>query len=201
MIDRYLRSAKDKVLCFTAKALQKIHPNYLSLSALAIGLMGACALALGHYGLGLALWLFNRYIDGLDGAVARISQQQSDQGGYLDIICDFAIYALLPIALTISLPTPSNLWALVALLSSFYINAASWMYLAALLEKRAVKHSLTSIIMPAGLIEGAETILFFSLFMLFPEHLYQLFSLMATLVIITVIQRLWWVFRRLSREL
>ncbi|MEZ4605660.1 MAG: hypothetical protein R2865_02330 [Deinococcales bacterium] len=88
-----------------------------------------------------------------------------------------------------------------ALLSSFYINAASWMYLAALLEKRAVKHSLTSIIMPAGLIEGAETILFFSLFMLFPEHLYQLFSLMATLVIITVIQRLWWVFRRLSREL
>jgi hypothetical protein len=70
------------------------------------------------------------------------------------------------------------------------------MYLAAMLEKRnagaASRGETTSVTMPAGLIEGAETIVFYTLFLLFPNALVLLFSLMATLVLVTASQRVGW---------
>jgi hypothetical protein len=37
-----------------------------------------------------------------DGFVARLAKKQTDFGGYLDIVCDFAIYALLPVSIASS---------------------------------------------------------------------------------------------------
>lgn len=146
----------------------------------------------GRYGLTLLAWLLNRLLDGLDGEVARNQHQQSDWGGYLDILADFVIYALLPIGLVMANPSLSGWFTLAFMLSSFYVNAASWMYLSALLEKRATRQHLTSIAMPKGLIEGVETIIFYCLFIVFHAYLPLLFSLMALLVIITIFQRLSW---------
>jgi hypothetical protein len=75
------------------------------------------------------------------------------------------------------------------------------MYLAALFEKRstgaAAGGELTAVTMPAGLIEGAETVVFFTLFLLFPGAIVPLFSLMAALVLFTAGQRVAWAIRRL----
>ena len=91
--------------------------------------------------------------------------------------------------------------ALALLLSSFYVNAASWMYLSAVLEKRSVgaaaRGETTSVTMPSGLIEGTETILFYALFLLFPGSLPLLFGAMSLLVWLTVGQRLIWALRHL----
>lgn len=153
------------------------------------------------YAAALALWLVNRIFDGLDGMLARVTQQQTDFGGYLDIVADFAVYAAVPIGLFLGRATADLGISLALLLGSFYVNAASWMYLSAILEKRCagagVRGELTTVTMPAGLVGGTETILFYSAFLIWPGALRWLFPVMAGLVVLGVFQRLWWAQRHL----
>lgn len=204
MLDSALRTTKDSLLSPVARALgPAVHPNVISLVGFAIGIGCAVSLLRGAYGSGVLLWLLNRVVDGLDGAVARMHRRQSDFGGYLDLLLDFAVYAMIPLCLAIGSQSRSALLlpALGALLGSFYINAASWMYLAAILEKRSAgaeaRGEPTSIAMPSGLVEGTETIVLFTLFILVPGALVPLFAVMAALVLITVGQRLRWAARHL----
>lgn len=176
-----------------------IHPNVVSFVALGVGLLCAAATINGAFGLGLLLWLLNRVLDGLDGLVARVHHKQSDFGGYLDLLLDFIVYLAVPIALIYALPTSENLWGGLVLLSSYILNLLSWSTLSALIEKRQIQTSarLTSMEMPTGLIEGAETILFYVLFFLFPSYLAPLLWLMAVLVLVTASQRVWWAYYNL----
>lgn len=203
MVDRYLRPSKDVVLDSLSKRLPNVPPTAITLVAFVVGLLACWLTWQGQYAWGLGLWLLNRTLDGLDGSVARQHTKQSDLGGYLDILLDFVIYALLPLALVLSMPSQARLIALAWLLVSFYVNAGSWMYLAAIVEKRftAKRYTspeLTSVTMPRGLIEGAETIFFYCLFLLFPQQLEPLFIFMALLVTITAVQRVVWALYQLE---
>lgn len=194
MFDEQLRGVKDGVFDPLAQLLQSVSPWLFSAAGLLVGLMAAAALWQQQYALGFGLWFLNRVLDGLDGAVARQCGKQSDFGGYLDIIVDFVVYAAIPAGLAVGQGETAVYLALIFLLSSFYINGASWMYLAAILEKRKLAHSnrLTTIAMPTGLIGGVETIIFYTAFMFFPSYLVWLFVLMGLLVLITIGQRLVW---------
>lgn len=134
----------------------------------------------------ILLFLCNRVLDGLDGLIARETGRQTDSGAYLDILLDFLIYALIPLALTYRHATGQESWVLLSLLfASFYINGASWMYLSGLLEKRRMSGAEpTSLAMPGGLVEGAETIVFFGLMLAMPAWLNILFGLMAAMVVL-----------------
>ncbi len=196
MRDAYLRRQKEKWLTklVTHAHLRNLAPNMVTLVALVVGLLSAAAVVAGLHWLGLLLWVVNRVLDGLDGTLARLQNKQSLFGGYLDLLLDYVIYLAVPISFVIAAPSTFNLWALVLLLSSFYVNTMSWAGLSALLEQKrlADPDRLTSIEMPSGLIEGAETILFYSLLFILPNHVAILFSVMAVLVFVTVGQRLWW---------
>ncbi|MCK7481082.1 MAG: hypothetical protein M0C28_30680 [Candidatus Moduliflexus flocculans] len=61
----------------------------------------------------------------MDGLLARVHQKQSDFGGYLDILMDFAIYSALPIGIVLSAPSPDRYLALAFMLAAFYVNGAS----------------------------------------------------------------------------
>lgn len=201
MLDHTLRGYKDRLLRPVAVALGRISPNAVTLLALVIGLTAAVMAARQMYDLGLVLWLVSRVLDGLDGMLARVSRQQTDFGGYLDIVADFAVYAALPIGLFLGRATTELGVSLALLLGSFYINAASWMYLSAILEKRQAgadaRGELTTVTMPAGLVGGTETIIFYSAFLIWPGALRWLFPVMAGLVMLGVFQRLWWARRHL----
>lgn len=201
MRDMILRQQKDRLLAPVAEyGFGWIHPNVVSIAALLVGLLAALAVMQGAYLVGLALWFGNRILDGLDGVVARTHQKQSDFGGYLDLFLDFLIYVAVPAALIFPTPTTANLWACIVLFASYYLNTMSWTILSALLEKRRMQSNnrLTSLEMPTGLIEGAETIVFYAAFFLFPNYLALLFVLMAVLVFFTAGQRLVWVYRYLD---
>jgi phosphatidylglycerophosphate synthase len=200
MRDAALRQQKDRLLQpLAARLFAQIHPNVISTVALIIGLLAAGAALYHLYWLGLGLWLLNRVLDGLDGVVARHYQKQSDFGGYLDLFFDFVVYLAVPVAFTLAMPTVPVLGALIALLASYYLNTMSWMGLAALLEKRqrTTQQRQTSLEMPTGLIEGAETIVLYATFFLFPGAVSWLFGLMALLVLFTAGQRLGWAYRYL----
>lgn len=196
MFDHLLRDFKDQLLAPLARLLRGVPPNLISVVALLFGIGAAAAAAKAAFSVGLALWLANRIIDGLDGTVARVAERQSDFGGYLDILLDFVVYAAIPVGFAISsIDRPVLIWA-VALEGAFFVNACSWMYLSAVLEKRAsgarATGELTTVTMPPALVAGFETVVFYALFFLFPEKLALLFGIMTTLVGINIVQRLLW---------
>lgn len=194
MFDTPLRKFKDKVGNPLARRLSRVSPTTVSLLGLVIALLAAWSAYRQIYFAAFALWILNRVFDGLDGLLARMHNKQSDFGGYVDILTDFVAYAALPIGLVAGSPSSERYLALAFMLASFYINTASWMYLAALLEKRALhgKDTQTSIVMPAGLIGGFETIIAFGFFTLFPAYLTILYIIFTILVFVTIAQRLIW---------
>lgn len=202
MLDHYLRGTKDYLLDLVARPLYLVHPLIITLIGLVFGLTAGILLMNQFYFWGFIFWALNRIFDGLDGTIARKNQRQSDLGGYVDILADFIVYALIPIALVIASPAFDAFVSLSFLLATFYVNAASWMFLAGILEKRKqgtkFKGELTTITMPAGLIGGAETVIFYCLFILWPQQLVPLFILMGVLVLFTTGQRLVWATRHLS---
>ena len=194
MLDQPLRHAKEALFRpLVAGPLARIHPNRVTQLACFFGLASAAAAALGQFRLALSLWLINRLLDGLDGTMARVSGRQSDWGGYQDIVLDHVVYAAIPLGVACA---SSQSWVYLAcagLQASYFVNTISWCYLAALLEKRqsgaAQSGEMTSVTMPAALIEGTETVLFFCAFLLWPAWAGGLFVLKALLVSLGVLQR------------
>ncbi len=199
MFDASLRRLKDRVEEPLVAQMKGVSPNGLTLVALLVGLAAALCAAYGLYPWALLGWLLNRFIDGLDGALARSQRKHSDFGGYFDILADYVIYAAVPVGLALGAPTFERYLALALMLSVFYVNTASWMYLAAILEKRSARDpsTATTIVMPAGLIGGFETFLAYSIFLIFPAQMALLFSIFGLLVLFTTLQRLAWAWRAL----
>ena len=85
------------------------------------------------------------------------------------------------------------------LLASFYVNTISWSYLSAIAERRraVADDRLTSIELPGGLVEGAETVVFFTAMLLLPTWTPVLCWVMAVAVAVTILQRLAWAVRAL----
>jgi phosphatidylglycerophosphate synthase len=198
VFDEWLRLFKDRLLAGPAAALGFLSPNAVTVLAFLAGAAAVAAIAAGARWTALGLWLLNRTLDGLDGTLARVQGRSSDLGAYLDILLDFAVYAAVPIALVLAAPAAGATFAALVLMACFYLNAASWMYLAALLERRGHHAGATRVVMPAGLVAGAETILFYSAAILLPRHLRTILWLMAALVFVGVVQRLIWAARRLG---
>ena len=200
MLDERMRILKEKIFVPLARPLLALPPWLFSLLGLVVGMVAAGALWQRNYLVGFLLWFLNRLFDGLDGTVARQRAQSSDLGGYLDIVFDFIVYAAIPIGLALGRSTTPVYLSLIFLLAAYYVNAASWMYLAAILEKRKASRSasVTAVTMPGGLIGGTETILFYTAFIFFPGYLVFLFSFLAVLVSFTAGQRVWWALRALA---
>jgi len=202
MFDRYLRALKDRLLSPVSRALGPgLQPDAITWLACAAGTGSAAAVLAGRMRLALGLWLVNRVLDGLDGTHARVHARESHFGAYLDIVLDFVVYAAIPAALVTVGRTYDLALAGVLLLASFYVNAASWMYLAAVLEMRregaVARGETTTIAMPSGIVAGTETIVFYTLFFLLPSHQAALFMVMAVLVLANVALRLFWAARHL----
>jgi phosphatidylglycerophosphate synthase len=165
--------------------------NGVTLTGAAVGLAAAPMIALGHFGAGLALFLANRFLDGVDGAMARATGP-TDRGAFLDIVCDFFVYATIPLGFALANPTHNALPA-ATLLASFIGTASTFLAYAAV----AAKHSSTSPSYPnkgiyylGGLAEGTETILVFCAMCLAPQYFAMFAYAFAAACLVTTITRL-----------
>ena len=171
----------------------------LTVAGLGIGLAAALCVALRLDLMALALFIANRVLDGLDGAVARASVR-TDRGGFLDIVLDFAVYGAVPLAFALRDPAPNAVPAAV-LLFAFYVNGATFLAFAAVAAKRGLENAAwadKSIYFTAGLAEGTETILFFSAMILWPAWFPVLAHAFAGLTLLSALARValaWRVFR------
>ena len=202
MTDHVLRRGKDRVLGPVAAAIPRgVHPTAITAVAVVPGLGAAAAAAAGRPALALSLWLLNRVLDGLDGTLARSRGLQSARGAYADIMLDVVVYAAIPLGMAADQGTRGAYAAAAVLLASFYVNAISWAYLSALLERRGAgaraRGESTAVSMPPGLIEGAETIVLFALALALPQWSPVIMWVMAAGVAITIGQRAVWAARNL----
>ena len=202
MFDNRMRQIKEVAFRPFAIWFRRVPPVVLTLISLLFGLLAFGLLVYQLVWLALIAWFFNRVFDALDGVVARLQGLQSDFGGYLDILVDFIVYALIPIGLVLGEPSTTGFVALTLMLAAFYVNAASWMYLSAILEKRAAgaqaQGEQTSVTMPSGIIGGTETIILYTFFIVFNQWYVWLFGLMTILVAVTIVQRLVWAVQHLE---
>jgi phosphatidylglycerophosphate synthase len=202
MFDDWLRHLKDRWMTPLALLIgPSVSPNAFTVAAALVGLFCAYLASRDAMLPAFIAWVINRLLDAIDGLQARVHGRQSDFGGYLDIMLDHIVYAAIPIGLLVAHPTPTFGIVTALLLGVCFVNGASWMYLAAILERigagARASGELTTITMPPALVAGAETIVFFSLFFLLPQYQVPLFSTMALLVAVNIVQRLIWAHRAL----
>jgi phosphatidylglycerophosphate synthase len=212
MFDIALRSYKDLLFDPVSRSVPAaVTPIRITAIAFICGL-SCCALAsAGFRYLSLFFWLLNRSLDCLDGAVARHRRQQSDLGGFLDLLCDFIVYALIPICCSCAHAYgASTSWQatellLVALLeASFFINNFILFYIAALIEKgqreglERQTNEVTSLAMRPALIEGFESGVFFTVMLAVPTMVGPFAALMFIGVTVGIAQRTWWLATALS---
>ncbi len=197
VLDQLLRPVKDRLIAPIARTLgSRLHPTTITLAAAAIGIAAAVLAWSGRYGWACALWITNRVVDGLDGAVARQTGRQSDYGGYLDMLLDVVVYSAVPIGFALGVASTPLFIAVIALLAAFYLNITSWLYLSALLEKRAEggrsARGSTSILMPSGVVEGTETIVAYGVMLLWPAAAIPIIWILAAATLAGVAQRIAW---------
>ena len=140
MFDIYLRNLKDLLIDPVArlfKGLKElgITPNTFTLMSGVFGILGVIYSYQGRKEKALTYFVLNRIFDGVDGAYARLTDQCSDFGGYLDICIDFTVYGLIPIGVTANAPSNER-WLWLSLMEvTFFVNAAGLFMLSALIEK------------------------------------------------------------------
>ena len=195
MFDKQLRVPKERALVPVARVLPpSLSPLTLSIGSLVLTLGAAAAAWAGLWGFAVVLWLSGRVLDGLDGTVARERGESSDAGGLTDIVLDTVGYAAVPLGIAANLDSRTTWIAVAILMAAFYVNAVSWAYSAALFEKRdagANRHGeMTSTTMPTGLVEGTETIVFYTVILAFSQWATTVMVVMAAAVALGVLIRL-----------
>ena len=194
MMDRWAVALLRPGLQAGARTLVRagVRADAVTWTGFAIGLGAAVCIAHQAFLVGLALLLLSRLLDGLDGAVARLTQP-TDRGAFLDITLDFLFYASIPLAFAWADPL-RNALAAATLLAAFVGTGSTFLAFAVLAERRG----LTSAAYPAkglyylgGLTEATETLLVFAAMCLWPQAFSVIAAGFAGLCVLTVLTRLW----------
>jgi phosphatidylglycerophosphate synthase len=199
VLDRAIQQVLKPVLTRVARGLVQlgVGADALSFIGFALGMAAALSIAFQHFMVGLVLLLLSRLMDGLDGAVARLTTP-TDRGGFLDITLDFLFYAAIPLAFAVADPVHNALPAAV-LLASFMGTGSSFLAFAAVAAKRELASTEfpdKSIYFLGGLTEATETIAAFVAMCLWPQWFAPIAYGFAALCAITTALRIGWGWQR-----
>lgn len=203
MFDARLRPLIDMPLNAIARTLSGtgITPNFITGVGFFLGLLAAGCLVLKLDYAALVLILGSRFMDGLDGAVARhaaprsrhpnAKSQESDLGGYYDIVSDFLFYSGIILAFAIGRPE----YALMAafLIFCFVGTGSSFLAYAIIAAKQGRTdgdaQGKKSFFYLTGITEGSETIMVLCLICIFPASFNMIAAIFGTLCLMTTMGR------------
>ncbi|MBT6415900.1 CDP-alcohol phosphatidyltransferase family protein [Candidatus Puniceispirillum sp.] len=182
MFDATLRPVVDAVMMPVARQLARwgVTANHMTVTGGFMGLVAVISITFNAFMVALVFIVINRLADGLDGAVARVSDSSSsgitgsgitDFGGYLDIVLDFIFYSAIPFAF--ALHDPANAVAACFLVFSFVGTTSSFLAFAIIAAKRGISTEVRgkkSFYHLGGLTEGTETIILLCMMTLMPSY-------------------------------
>jgi phosphatidylglycerophosphate synthase len=163
-------------------------PNQLSFLGLAISLVAAAAVAMGWSMTALVVWWLGRLLDGTDGIHARATGQASSFGAYLDIVLDMASYGVMVIGFSIAHPEFYAQW--ISMLFLYILCITSALALGVQEEHLGLgRRDDRGLRLGAGLAEGGETGIAYSVFLLLPDWLWLSTAIWILALVITVVAR------------
>jgi phosphatidylglycerophosphate synthase len=163
-------------------------PNQLSLLSLGLAIIAAILVANAWIWFAIGFWWLGRLLDGTDGIYARETNQTSHFGAYLDLCCDMASYSLMIIGFSFLYPELSLQWNIMLFLYVLCVTSA--LTFGALEEKLNLQsQDNRGIRLAAGLAEGGETGIAYTLFLLMPQNIFWLTHLWIVILALTVIIR------------
>lgn len=172
---------------------KKVQAWYLTLLSVIATMICVLLICVQQTYIALIFLIISRICDGLDGPLARKSGKMHPSGALMDNISDFIFYGAIIVAFTIN--NEKNMIAGIFLLLSFYITGGSFLAQAAILSEQKRRKEIPKIqkgfIYGFGLMEGTETIVFFLLFLLFPDNFSVLAWIFSVLCIFTLFIRIW----------
>jgi phosphatidylglycerophosphate synthase len=162
MLDAHIRPIIDKPLNYLGKQLSLcgISANHMTLTGFVCGGLSMFMIMQQYYNWGAFFLCLNRLADGVDGAIAR-HKGLTDFGGYLDIVCDFIIYAGVVYAFGVA--NIAHMPMANLLLFSLIGPMVSFLAYAIITSKKGIstqKRGRKSFYYLGGLCEGTETALF-----------------------------------------
>ena len=193
MIDRFALALLRPVIDGAARraAAAGLTADQVTLAGFGFGMVAAVLISFGFTLTALVPLLVGRALDGLDGALARLSGA-TERGAFLDISLDFLFYAAIPLAFAVESPGANALSAAI-LLAAFLGTGTSFLAFAVIAEKKGLKSTAypsKSFYYLGGLTEGAETIACFAAFCLWPQYFPQIALFYAALCLVTILTRL-----------
>ncbi len=174
-------------------------PNQVSALGFGLALLASFAVALHAWWVALVLWWVSRLADGTDGLHARVTGQQSDFGSYLDIVLDMASYGVMVLGFAIAAPDFAPQW--IAMLFFYVLCITSALALGMQEAGRDLPpRDDRGLRLGAGLAEGGETGIAYSLFLLFPDWLEITTTLWVVILALTVVARSVLAYRTLQAD-
>jgi len=194
MLKATLRSEKTDRLAGGLAAIG-LSPNAWTLISLVPALAGLAALVMHQLALGLAMFALSAFIDIVDGTVARVTNQVSDKGAYIDGVVDRYVELMLYLGLLIYigrgefLGLPNEVWIVLLIFGGLMTS-----FVRAYADHRGIVKDPGELKRMGGLLERLERLmlLYFGMFLgLFDiQWLMAVIALTALLANATALQRI-----------
>jgi len=194
MLKATLRSEKTDRLAGGLAAIG-LSPNAWTLISLVPALAGLVALVMHQLALGLAMFALSAFIDIVDGTVARVTNQVSDKGAYIDGVVDRYVELMLYLGLLIYIGRgeffglPNEVWIVLLIFGGLVTS-----FVRAYADHRGIVKDPGELKRMGGLLERLERLmlLYFGMFLgLFDiQWLMAVIALTALLANATALQRI-----------
>lgn len=169
-----------------------IHPDAITVAGLVVVIIAAVVIAQGQFQLGGVILILGLPLDALDGAVARAMGRKDRRGGVLDStldrLADGLLFGALAYYFASQLALDYMLLALLSLIGSFMVSYV---------RARAGEAGLS---VKIGLLDRLVRLLILMVALLVPSVLIPALWVMALGSAFTALQRLWYVYQHLDRE-
>ncbi len=189
MIEYHLRAVLQPTFNYVGSLLGRISPNSITAVAFLSGIMAAGCVAYDQPFAGIFFLSISGICDILDGTVARLTNQASPTGAYIDLISDRMVEAAIILGFTFLYPQYylTYILFLIALLLHFSTFVAA----GALFKNDGPK----SMHHDHSVIERAEAFIVFGIMMLFPDYLFLALTLFSVAILADAIGRFFRVIR------
>ena len=191
MLDTFIQKHTHKRLHYLAKLFNSIGftANFFTTLVLFSAIICFIFICIGYLYSAFIFILINRLLDGVDGALARLTEENKF-GGFFDITSDITFYSLVPMGFALYSPAENAIPTLFILVS-FCINSSSFLARAIIVERYSLNADKRGkgFFYSKGIVEGFETTIFFLLICIFPSH-YAVFAYaFSFLTILTHVSR------------
>ena len=167
----------------------RLTPNHITLLGVLIGFFSAFLVSRREFIWAGIVWWCGRLLDGTDGIYARAIGQSSGFGAFLDILSDMAAYSSMIVGFAIAFPEIHFNWMAILFLYVLCITGA--LSLGNLEDKNKVLgRDNRGLRLAAGIAEGGETGVAYTLFLLFPSDVDILSKVWILILMLTVISRI-----------